>query len=83
MTNYGADGGCMDNDDGSSWYNLYNNYCVYGGHKSDFDGHSKRSFNNIHVYPFVYEDVCFSIMNMPLEAPGGGALSCGVMWCGV
>ena len=65
VTNYGADGGCMDNDDGSSWYNLFNNYCVYGGHKSDFDGHSKRSFNNIHAYSNVYGSKCAGIMNLP------------------
>ena len=47
------------------------NYCVYGGHKSDFDGHGKRSYNNIHVYPFVYETVCFSLSGLPLESPGG------------
>ena len=23
-------GGCLDNDDGSSWYNIYENFCVYG-----------------------------------------------------
>eukprot|EP01052_Picozoa_sp_SAG31_P000209 SAG31_NODE_7_length_42755_cov_130.245728_5_plen_89_part_00 len=26
-----ADGGCYDNDDGSSWYLEQNNFCVYGG----------------------------------------------------
>ena len=26
------------------------NRLVVGGHKSDFDGHNKRSYNNIHVF---------------------------------
>lgn len=67
VTNYGADGGCVDSDDGSSYYNIYNNYCVYGGHKSDFNGHNKRSYNNIHVYPFVYETACMSLYDLPIE----------------
>ncbi len=25
--------GCLDNDDGSSWYKITRNFCVYGGHK--------------------------------------------------
>lgn len=33
VANYGADGGCLDNDDGSSWYRIESNFCVYGGHK--------------------------------------------------
>ncbi len=50
---YAADGGCLDNDDGSSYYDIFSNFCVYGGHKGDFDGNSKRSFGNIAVYPTV------------------------------
>ena len=43
VSNYGADGGCLDNDDGSSYYRIHHNVCFYGGHKSDFDGHDKLS----------------------------------------
>jgi hypothetical protein len=32
---------------------------VYGGHKSDFDGNSKVSSFNLHVYPSVYGSKCF------------------------
>ena len=53
-----ADGGCLDNDDGSSYYDIHHNYCVYGGHKQNFDGHSKRGFSNVYVYPQVYGDKC-------------------------
>jgi len=58
VANYAADGGCYDNDDGSSWYLEQNNFCVYGGMKSDFQGHGKRSSNNIHAYASVYGDAC-------------------------
>ena len=56
-------------DDGSSWYHIHHNFCVYGGHKSDFDGHSKRSDNNLHVYPQVYGPRCFAILQA-FPAPG-------------
>ncbi len=61
VANYAADGGCLDNDDGSAWYHIHHNFCVYGGHKSDFDGHSKRSDSNLHVYSSVYGDRCVGI----------------------
>merc|ERR1712194_109874 len=58
VANYAADGGCLDNDDGSAYYDIHHNFCVYGGHKANFDGHSKRSFFNIHVHPQVYGTKC-------------------------
>eukprot|EP00931_Biecheleriopsis_adriatica_P028735 TRINITY_DN17128_c0_g1_i4.p1 TRINITY_DN17128_c0_g1~~TRINITY_DN17128_c0_g1_i4.p1 ORF type:complete len:907 (+),score=123.99 TRINITY_DN17128_c0_g1_i4:215-2722(+) len=58
VANYAADGGCLDNDDGSSYYDIHHNFCMYGGHKQNFDGHSKRSFGNIHVHPQVYGTKC-------------------------
>jgi len=58
VANYAADGGCLDNDDGSSYYDIHHNYCVYGGHKQNFDGHSKRGFSNVYVYPQVYGAKC-------------------------
>ena len=58
VANYGADGGCLDNDDGSSYYRIHHNVCVYGGHKSDFDGHSKLSYSNLHIYANVYGVKC-------------------------
>jgi hypothetical protein len=69
VANYAADGGCLDNDDGSAWYQIHHNFCVYGGHKSDFDGHSKQSFGNLHVYPQVYGPRCFAILQA-FPAPG-------------
>jgi len=59
--NYAADGGCFDNDDGSSFYNLTENFGCYCGSKSDFDGHGKISSSNIHVYPQVYGPRCYQI----------------------
>jgi hypothetical protein len=58
VANYAADGGCLDNDDGSSYYDIHHNYCVYGGHKQNFDGHSKRGFANVYVYPQIYGAKC-------------------------
>ena len=58
VANYAANGGCLDNDDGSSYYRIHGNVCVYGGHKSDFDGHSKLSFGNLHIFPSVYGVKC-------------------------
>ena len=61
VANYAADGGCLDNDDGSSYYDIHHNFCVFGGHKSDFDGNRKISRNNIHAYSSVYGVTCASI----------------------
>eukprot|EP00698_Gefionella_okellyi_P023671 TRINITY_DN8153_c0_g1_i1.p1 TRINITY_DN8153_c0_g1~~TRINITY_DN8153_c0_g1_i1.p1 ORF type:complete len:532 (+),score=110.27 TRINITY_DN8153_c0_g1_i1:508-2103(+) len=60
VANYGADGGCIDNDDGSSYYNIHDNFFVFGGHKSDFGGHNKRDYNNMEAYANVYGHHCFS-----------------------
>ncbi|KAJ9469344.1 hypothetical protein DIPPA_01757 [Diplonema papillatum] len=46
----------VDNDDGSSWYEIYQNFLVYGGHKSDFGGHDKVSHDNINAMAKVYSD---------------------------
>ena len=42
VANYAADGGCLDNDDGSAWYKIHDNACLFGGHKSDVSP-SKRA----------------------------------------
>ena len=62
-----ADGGCLDNDDGSSYYHIHHNFCVFGGHKGDFDGNKKISSDNIHAYPSVYGTTCLNIgaQNLP------------------
>ena len=65
----GANGGAFDHDDGSSFYHDHDNFEVYGGHKSDFDGHAKRSYDNIHAYSNVYGTKCVGIMNLPHDAP--------------
>ena len=70
VANYAADGGCLDNDDGSAWYKIHDNACLFGGHKSDFDGHSKWSFDNLHLYANVYGDRCVEIGAQVLPLPG-------------
>lgn len=70
VANYAADGGCLDNDDGSSYYDIHHNFCVFGGHKSDFDGNSKYSRYNIHAYASVYGDKCLGILAQVLPPAG-------------
>lgn len=53
-----TDGGCLDNDDGSSYYDIHDNVCFFGGHKQNFDGHSKRGFRNLYIHPQVYGTKC-------------------------
>mmetsp|Transcript_4480 Transcript_4480/g.11420 ORF Transcript_4480/g.11420 Transcript_4480/m.11420 type:complete len:899 (+) Transcript_4480:19-2715(+) len=63
VANYAADGGCYDNDDGSSWYLEQDNFCVFGGMKSNFEGSNKRSTGNLHAFASVYGDHCLSGLN--------------------
>ena len=58
VANFAADGGCLDNDDGSSYYDIRDNVCFFGGHKQNFDGHSKRGFRNLYIHPSVYGVKC-------------------------
>lgn len=61
--------GSFDHDDGSSFYHDHDNFEVYGGHKSDFDGHAKQSYNNVMAFANVYGSRCLSIMNLPHASP--------------
>lgn len=70
VANYAADGGCLDNDDGSSYYRIHHNFCVFGGHKSDFDGNRKISDHNLHIYPSVYGVTCLNIGAQDLPPKG-------------
>ena len=55
-----ADGGAIDNDDGSSWYLEHHNFAVYGGAKmGNIDGHAKVTHSNIYAFPNVYGKNCF------------------------
>jgi len=72
VANYAADGGCFDNDDGSSFYREEANFCVYGGMKSNFEGSNKRSRGNLHAYASVYGDVCLSGINQISDAWADG-----------
>jgi hypothetical protein len=70
VANFAADGGCLDNDDGSSYYDIHHNVCVFGGHKSDFDGNRKLSHDNLHLYPSVYGVTCLNIGAQVLPPSG-------------
>ena len=70
VSNYAADGGCLDNDDGSSYYAIHHNFCVYGGHKCDFDGNNKISSFNVHAYPSVYGTTCVVVGAQSLPVKG-------------
>lgn len=60
VSNFDADGGAIDNDDGSSYYEEYNNFCIYGGAKmGNYDGHAKKYHGNINAYANVYGPTCF------------------------
>jgi hypothetical protein len=52
-------------DDGSSRYNITGNFQVYGGHKSDFNGHQKVSTNNVMAFAYVYGYRCAGIFGNP------------------
>lgn len=55
VSNNEADGGAVDNDDGSSYYSEQRNFYVYGGFKAgNFEGHSKVSASNVMLFPHVY-----------------------------
>jgi hypothetical protein len=43
---------CIDNDDGSAWYNTTGNVLVYGdyGMKSDFGGWQNHHTRNLYAY---------------------------------
>ena len=57
----GANSAALDHDDGSSYYYNHHNVHVYGGHKSNFDGHNKRSVSNLMLFPIVYAPQCMRI----------------------
>ena len=42
----------IDNDDGSNYYQTFNNFFAYSGSgmKNDFGGHDNRHYNNIYAY---------------------------------
>jgi len=59
VSNNDADGGAIDNDDGSSYYDEYANFCIYGGAKmANIDGHAKVYHSNINAYANVYGKTC-------------------------
>eukprot|EP01118_Nematostelium_gracile_P006845 TRINITY_DN2209_c0_g1_i1.p1 TRINITY_DN2209_c0_g1~~TRINITY_DN2209_c0_g1_i1.p1 ORF type:complete len:341 (+),score=99.83 TRINITY_DN2209_c0_g1_i1:420-1442(+) len=53
ICNYGSNM-CIDNDDGSAYYNNHHNFEVYGGHKSDFGGHNKFTYSSLVAFAQDY-----------------------------
>ena len=49
--------------------NLTDNFFVFGGHKSDFQGHNKLSFGNVNAYPGVYGPRCVMLQALPQVLP--------------
>jgi|EP01047_Picozoa_sp_COSAG01_P066211 hypothetical protein len=70
MANYAANGGCFDNDDGSAWYDITENVCAYGGHKST-NGYGKRTFSNLNIFPQVYGPACAGMFGLPKATATG------------
>lgn len=59
VANFGANGGCIDSDDGTSYHDVIGNVCLLGGFKSgNFQGHSKRYVGNLNIFPSVYGPNC-------------------------
>ena len=71
VSNYAAYAGCFDHDDGASYADMYNNFCLGGGHKNNYDGHSKHSFNNVYAFPLIYGERCFGFFSTFLETIRG------------
>ena len=63
VSNYAAYAGCYDHDDGASYANMFNTFCAGGGHKNNFDGHSKRSTKNLYAFPGIYGERCFGFFS--------------------
>jgi len=49
VSNYNADAGCFDTDDGSSFYKFWNNVCYGGGHKSNCEYHTGAHTRTHHI----------------------------------
>jgi len=60
---------CVDNDDGSAYYLIHDNVCHGGGHKSDFAGHSKSTFNSLQIAP--KKDDCIKVQPSNDVCPEG------------
>jgi hypothetical protein len=48
IANYGGSQG-FDNDDGSSWYHIHDNFIYGEGLKQDYGGHDSRYTNNVNI----------------------------------
>jgi len=66
----GANGGCFDLDDGSAWFRVTNNWCSYGGYKTDFNGYSHRAQDSVNAYSYVYGGGCLRMSSLPVPSDG-------------
>ena len=65
--NYGASMS-IDNDDGSSYYYITDNFEVYGGHKSNFGGHNKLRSGAVIPFSKVYQEgLCMGAVEVASE----------------
>lgn len=55
---------------GSAWYDITENVCAYGGHKST-NGYGKRTFSNLNILPQVYGPACAGIFGLPRSTADG------------
>ena len=67
ISNYNAYAGCFDHDDGASFADIFNNFCVGGGHKNNYDGHSKHATHNVYAWPSIYGPRCFGFFSTFME----------------
>ena len=63
IANYGGSQG-FDNDDGSSWYDIHDNFIYGEGLKQDYGGHDSRYTNNVNVVHH-YDGQARDCLSMP------------------
>eukprot|EP01084_Bolivina_argentea_P180229 311368_1 len=70
FANYGGSQG-FDTDDGSAWYNMYNNFFYDAmGYKNDYGGYSVNYYGNINVALSGNAYNCWEIEPVNVNGPG-------------
>ena len=69
IANYGGSQG-VDNDDGSSWYDIFDNFFYGEGLKNDYGGHDSAYHGNVNVvHPYDGQN-CINVWAFDASAPG-------------
>ncbi|KAH8057620.1 hypothetical protein JL722_6706 [Aureococcus anophagefferens] len=69
IANYGGSQG-VDNDDGSSWYDIFDNFFYGEGLKNDYGGHDSSYHGNVNVvHPYDGQN-CINVWAFDASAPG-------------